>query len=175
MSLRPADTVLIFTATASAKGGYGGWAQLRARGDALQAVAGGDRRTTPLRMALTGALEALADATEEDPKAPVRLYTDDGELAAGSAQLDAWRAAGWTDAKGAAVAEQDLWEKLTRALNARTAPVAIAHASALANSKEPIAFVQAWAAFALDIAKTKGAFSSPVPKPNLKALLVKWG
>jgi hypothetical protein len=146
----------IWIDTASAAGGYGGWSYVAFGGPEPRGVAGGDRRTTPVRMALTAAIAAL-EGLAADKAAPVRLLSR--ELAAGSVPEP--------------TEDRDLWDKLDKLQAARSAPAAFAPLPQ--TDKARADFVHGWAAFALDIAKTKGAFSSQIPKPNLRALVSKAG
>ncbi len=147
----------IWTDTDWAKGGYGGWAFVRIGGTEAQGVAGGDRRTTPLRMALTGAIEALTSVGKE--AGPVRLRTPERALITGAVE-------------DRLPEDKDLWDRLAKLIAARTAPVSFVAGDPTQDLKT-IEFAHGWAAFAMDIAKTKGTFSSAIPKPNLKALLAK--
>jgi hypothetical protein len=144
----------IWTGVAWAKGGYGGWAHVRL--DKALGVAGGDRRTTEARMALTAAIEALGSAAGE-PGAPLRLLTPHRRLLAAPAEPGD---------------DADLRERLARAVAARTAPVTFADAPA---ADAAAVFAHGWAAFALDIAKTKGAFDAAIPASNLKAMIARRG
>ena len=147
--------VEVWIGTAEAAGGYGGWAYVGLGGAEPRGVAGGDRRTSRARMALTAALEALG---ELDPGVDVVLCTADRSLAAGpAAEPDE---------------DADLHARLAAAVSSRTGATRFRLRPA---ADEASRFADAWAAFALDSAKTKGAFSSPIPKPNLKTFLAKRG
>lgn len=161
--------ISIWIASRSAAGGYGGWAHVRIAGETAEGAAGGDRRTTSMRMLLTAALEAMA--SEDDKSAPVRLHSADPAFLEGARSLAAWRDAGWIE-DGKPVPEQDLWAKLIEALKARPGSGFV---DARTGPEAVLDFVDHWAAFALNIAKTKGDFGAPIPKPNLKALVTKLG
>lgn len=151
-------SIEIWTGAAWAKGGWGGWAYAILGEAEPRGAAGGDRRTTPMRMALTVAVEALEAA---GPGTDLVVYTPSADLAAGLAQ-----------ALAAADEDKDLWERLAKQVGARTGKTEFRDRAA----QKPDAaadFADGWANFALDIAKTKGLFASPIPKPNLKALLAK--
>ena len=147
----------IWTGVAWATGGYGGWAHVRIGAGDAQGVAGGDRRTTPVRMALTAAIEALQTAGE--PSAPVRLHTPEPALLQGPPE----------DGQ-----DDDLWDRFNKVRGARTAPVTLVDSSRKAADPTAV-FVHGWAEFALNIARGKGAFQSAIPKPNLKTLMAKRG
>ena len=143
----------IWIGAAFAKGGYGGWSWSRLDG-AGSGVAGGDRRTTEARMALTAAVEALKEAAKA-PSGPVKLYTAHRKLLA---------------APGEPGEDDDLREALVKRVAARAGPVTCVDAP----PADPAAFfVHNWAAFALDIAKTKGAFNATIPASNLKTMIAK--
>lgn len=143
----------IWIGAAFAKGGYGGWSWSRLDG-AGSGVAGGDRRTTEARMALTAAVQALKEAAK-DPPGPVKLYTAHRKLLTAPAEPGE---------------DADLRDTLAKAVAARTASVTFVDAP----PADPAAvFAHNWAAFALDIAKTKGAFDATIPASNLKTIIAK--
>lgn len=148
-------TLEIWTGVAWAKGGYGGWSQARLDGGG-PSVAGGDRRTTETRMALTAAIEALKEIAG-DPARPVKLYT-------------AHRKSVMTPAEPGE--DADLRDALAKLVKARTAPVVFADSP---STDVAAVFAHHWAAFALDIAKTKGAFDAVIPASNLKTMIAKRG
>jgi ribonuclease HI len=109
------DTVTIHTDGAcSGNPGPGGWgAVLRWRGRARE-LSGFEPATTNNRMELLAAISAL-----ETLKRPmrVRLFTDSNYLRQGiTTWLPAWKNRGWRTADKKAVKNQDLWERLERAL-----------------------------------------------------------
>jgi ribonuclease HI len=138
--------------------GYGGWAWVR-RIDgetgpaAIKGAAGGERRTTTATMSLTALTEALDGLSDLSANAAVTLRFLDpglaGQLAAtdsdyASAAPDAWAAA------RAGVARRPILELV---------PAAPADAAS--------GFLNAWAEFGLDTAKSRGSFKAAIPKPNL--------
>lgn len=129
----------------------GGWAFVRAGGEAV-GRAGGDRRTTRARMALTAFLAAIKDvpagealavvATRPDAlvlhtllKPPAEPPADDVDLRAG----------------------------LAKALGDRKWTLAVGDPAAAT----PTSFVTAWADMASGKAKAGGGFENAIPKTNL--------
>jgi ribonuclease HI len=144
----------IWIDAAWARGGYGGWSYVCFGDGEPRGVAGGDRRTTAERMMLTAAIAAL-ESLAATPAAPVKLFTAERGLLAEEMETD-----------------RDLRDRLAKVVAARSAPVAFVDRK---GSTEEVrsSFVQGWAEFALDTAKTKGAFSSAIPRSNLKMLAAK--
>jgi ribonuclease HI len=108
-------TVTIHTDGAcSGNPGPGGWgAVLRWRGR-MRELSGFEPATTNNRMELMAAISAL-----EALKRPmrVRLFTDSNYLRQGiTTWLPAWKSRGWRTADKKPVSNQDLWERLERAL-----------------------------------------------------------
>lgn len=138
--------------------GYGGWAWVRridgeADPSAIKGAAGGERRTTSATMSLTALSEALDGLSDLpagtavtlrflDPGLAGQLVTSDGDYA--TTEPDAWAAA------RAAVAKRPILELV---------PAAPADAAS--------GFLNAWAEFGLDTAKSRGSFKAAIPKPNL--------
>lgn len=129
----------------------GGWAFVRKDAEPV-GRAGGDRRTTRPRMALTAFLAALKDVPAGAPlavvatrpealvlhtllKPPPEPPTDDLELRAG----------------------------LAKALEGRAWTLAVGDPA----TPTPTAFVTAWADTASEKAKSGGAFENAIPKTNL--------
>jgi ribonuclease HI len=109
------DIVEIFTDGAcSGNPGPGGWAALlRYRGHEKE-IAGGEPDTTNNRMELMGVIAALEALKRPSP---VRLITDSAYVKNGVNQwMRRWRANGWRTADKKPVKNQDLWERLDRAL-----------------------------------------------------------
>ena len=109
------STVTIHTDGAcSGNPGPGGWgAVLRWRGR-MRELSGFEPATTNNRMELMAAISAL-----EALKRPmrVRLFTDSNYLRQGiTTWLPAWKNRGWRTADKKPVSNQDLWERLERAL-----------------------------------------------------------
>jgi ribonuclease HI len=109
------DIVEIFTDGAcSGNPGPGGWAALlRYRGHEKE-IAGGEPDTTNNRMELMGVIAALEALKRPSP---VRLITDSAYVKNGVNQwMRRWKANGWRTADKKPVKNQDLWERLDRAL-----------------------------------------------------------
>ena len=134
----------------------GGWAYVRRAAGEVVGQAGGERYTTPQRMALT----ALVAALKCLPPGPVAIQMDDGAVARTAALIAAGR-----PPQGDAVPTEDLdlWAQLTAALAGRKPAFAIARPS----KASPTGFAAAWAELARDKANAQGAFVSTIPKPNL--------
>jgi len=128
----------------------GGWAFVRSAGGAVSGAAGGDRRITGDRLALSALLAALKDAA-----GPVELVTADPFLAAAPERLAA-------TGEDAPTEDLDLWGQVATAFKAR--PVRIARQAPTPG--KPLAFAGAWAEQARERARN-GAFAFPIPKPNL--------
>src|SRR5690349_12523802 len=111
----------------------GGWAYVRAAGREVAGQAGGDRYTTPDRMALTALLAGLKDS-----KQPVAVQMDNGAVARTAALIAAGRAPQGDEAPAE---DLDLWAQLTAALAGRTASFAIAGPA----KTSPTGFAAAWA------------------------------
>lgn len=138
--------------------GYGGYAFVRVEDGARSGVAGGDRRTTGLKMTLTAVIRALETLSAPPGGTFVTLQITDEAVA-----LDLRRViAGDPDFKP--VLEGDLWAELTALIQPRAAQIGVVP---LPVSEPAAGFAQAWADFGADAAKTRGAFKSPIPKPNL--------
>ena len=134
--------------------GYGGWAHVRRNADGtLAGAAGGERRTTGARMALTGLIEALAALADLPVDTAVTLHFADPNLAAELVASD-----------GAyALAEPEAWTAARKLLAARP----VLTLSPLRESTPAAGFLKAWADFGLDTGKTRGTFKAAIPRPNL--------
>ena len=138
--------------------GYGGYAFVqRIAGEtgaaAIRGVAGGERRTSAARMALTGLIEALASLSDQAPDTAVTLHFADPDLAAELVSAD-----------GAyATAEPETWAAARAAVAARP----VLKLVPLATDTPAAGFLIAWADFGRDTAKTRGGFKAAIPKPNL--------
>ena len=98
--------------------GPGGWGAILAFGDRRRELKGGEPHTTNNRMELMAAIAAL-----EALKRPclVDLHTDSQYLRDGITKwLPAWKARGWRTADKKPVKNQDLWERLEKALATHT-------------------------------------------------------
>ncbi|MDE2295465.1 MAG: ribonuclease HI [Gammaproteobacteria bacterium] len=98
--------------------GPGGWGALLIAGDQRKELYGAEPQTTNNRMELTAAIEALVALKRP---CEVRLYTDSKYVMQGiTAWLPAWKARGWRTAGRDPVKNQDLWERLDRAVQSQT-------------------------------------------------------
>jgi ribonuclease HI len=156
----------LWIAGAQAAGGYGGWGYAVLTSGEAVGTAGGARRTTGPAMALTGLAHALSAFTPQQRAAPLRIHAADPLLAA----FKTLRAAGWKTPQGEPLDAPELWEIAATALDKQAGGWSFTPGAAAGTE-----FAQAWAVFALDIARTKGTFSSAIPKPNLKTLVGKLG
>ena len=138
--------ISIWTAGLCSPLGYGGWAWLAVQGDVVRGHTGGERKTSELRMSLTGLLKAL-QAVADQPDAPLRLHM---RLVAPET-------------------DRDLWDQIVAVRAARKGPVS------LVPTPTPAAdtFVREWAALAQDKVKAGGAFAFPIPKHTLQSILAK--
>ncbi len=135
----------------------GGWAFARLIAGERSGQAGGDRNTTPRRMALAGLVAALKDL----PPGAVAIDLGDAAVAALARKI----AAGQALAEDETPSEDlDLWAALTTALKGRAVTFT---ASGVGAKGGPQGFAQAWAELAMDKAKMGGAFVSAIPKPHL--------
>lgn len=129
----------------------GGWAYVRAGVEPV-GRAGGDRRTTPARMALAGFLAAMKDVPSG------------AALAVVAPRPDALVLHGLLKPPADPPADDaDLRAALTRALAGRTWTLAVGDPAAAT----PTAFVAAWAETAGQKAKMSGAFEVAIPKVNI--------
>ena len=94
--------------------GPGGWGAVMRWRDRVRELSGYEPSTTNNRMELLAAITAL-----ETLKRPmkVRVFTDSNYLRQGITEwLPGWKARGWRTADRKPVKNQDLWERLERAL-----------------------------------------------------------
>lgn len=145
--------VHLWVAGADAAGGYGGWGYALVRGEDASGVAGGARRTTAAAMALTALMHGFEAMSPEQRAAPLVIHAPQLAGLKGSAE---------------ALEPPELWAAAAKALEKQTGGWSLSPGHAAGAE-----FAKAWAAFALDIARTKGTFSSAIPKPNIKTLLGK--
>lgn len=134
----------------------GGWAYVRSHDKAASGQAGGERYTSPERMALAALMAALKDL----PKGAVAIQIDNAVVARTAALIAAGRAPQGDEAPAENL---DLWAALPAALAGRQPAFAIAAPS----KASPTGFAAAWAELARDKANAQGAFVSAIPKPNL--------
>ena len=94
--------------------GPGGWGALLRFGAHEKELCGGEAHTTNNRMELMAVIQAL-EALKRPM--PVRVVTDSQYLRQGITQwLPRWKRNGWKTATRQPVKNQDLWERLDRAL-----------------------------------------------------------
>ncbi len=109
------NRVEIFTDGAcSGNPGPGGWGALLRYGETEKELTGGERSTTNNRMEMMAAIVAL-----ESLKRPCRvaLTTDSTYLRDGITKwIEGWKRKGWKTAAGKPVKNQDLWQRLEKAL-----------------------------------------------------------
>jgi ribonuclease HI len=93
--------------------GPGGWAALLRAGSVERELSGGEPATTNNRMELMAAIAALEALTRP---CKVVLHTDSQYVQKGISEwLPSWVRRGWRTAAGAAVKNQDLWQRLQAA------------------------------------------------------------
>ncbi|MDE2489167.1 MAG: ribonuclease H [Alphaproteobacteria bacterium] len=133
----------------------GGWAFVRRNDGEVSGTAGGERRIDPERTALAALAAALRDLP---PGASVDLHASSSQLLAIPARISAAEAGQDPPAENL-----DLWAQVAtalRGLDVRMSPAEVAPHSGSA-------FAAAWADFACDRAKDKGAFTAAIPRSNL--------
>ena len=110
-----ADSVHIFTDGACrGNPGAGGWGAILRYGDNEKELYGAERSTTNNRMELMAAIKALEALTRP---CDVILTTDSQYLRKGITEwLPQWKARGWKTADKQPVKNQDLWERLEKAV-----------------------------------------------------------
>lgn len=130
----------------------GGWTYVRAGAGEPVAWAGGDRRTTRARMALTAFLAALKDLPA------------DASLAVVAPRADALVLHTLLKPPADPPADDlDLRAVLQAALAGKTWTLAVGDPA----GPTPAAFAAAWADTASEKAKMSGAFTNAIPKTNL--------
>ena len=138
-----------------AKYRLGGWAFVRGVRGGVVGTAGGARQSDLERtslLALAGALAGLAQG------AVVQLHTSSPELLALPARIAEF------EANNSAPSENlDAWAQVSTGL--RRIQLDMRPVSSAPDSRA--AFAAAWAAFALDRTRDRGAFTAPIPKSNL--------
>jgi ribonuclease HI len=110
-----AGVVEIFTDGAcSGNPGPGGWGALLRYGRHTREMSGGEPQTTNNRMELMAAIAALEALKRSST---VHLHTDSTYLRDGITRwIAAWKARGWRTADKKPVKNQDLWQRLERAI-----------------------------------------------------------
>lgn len=93
--------------------GPGGWGALLRFGSTEKELSGGELLTTNNRMELLAAIEALESLNKP---CQIDLYTDSQYVQKGITEwLANWIKRGWKNAKGDAIKNQDLWQRLSDA------------------------------------------------------------
>jgi ribonuclease HI len=93
--------------------GPGGWGALLRYGNTEKELSGGEVLTTNNRMELLAAIEALESLNKP---CQIDLYTDSQYVQKGITEwLANWIKRGWKNAKGDAIKNQDLWQRLSTA------------------------------------------------------------
>jgi ribonuclease HI len=133
----------------------GGWAFVRMNAGEVRGTAGGARRIDLERTSLTAIAAALADLAQG---AGVELQTSSSPVLAIPDRITAAEAG-----ENAPGENHDLWAQAITALRR----VRLVASRAELAPGGPAAFAAAWADFALDRAKNKGAFTAVIPKSNL--------
>lgn len=152
------DPIRIWTSTAHHPAfRCGGWAWVRSGAGPLAGAAGGERYTTPRRMALAGLAAALRDMPKTP--GPIAIQTTSPELVALAGVLTGKAPRPDDDP------EEDL--DLLAQIAAATAGKAVTIVHEPRERRAPTAFTGAWADLAMDKAKATGPFSSAIPKTNL--------
>ena len=110
-----ADSVHIFTDGACrGNPGAGGWGAILRYGDNEKELYGAERATTNNRMELMAAIKALEALTRP---CDVIVTTDSQYLRKGITEwLPQWKSRGWKTADKQPVKNQDLWERLEKAV-----------------------------------------------------------
>ena len=111
--------ILVYTDGAcKSNPGPGGWAAILQWQSNERELAGSELETTNNRMELMAAIKGL-DAVKRPMI--IELHTDSRYVMNGVTDwMTRWKANGWKTAAKKAVANQDLWEKLDRAVNRHT-------------------------------------------------------
>jgi ribonuclease HI len=132
----------------------GGWAGVRLVQGQVSGVAGGERNTTASRMALAGMVAALRDLPAG--ATTISVQSNSPDLAAFADLLAGAEAEPPTE-------DLDLWAQIATAAKGRRLTLV----RMPIKPETPLAFAAAWADLARDKAKDRGAFTTPIPKPNL--------
>ena len=134
-----------------------GWAYVRMAEGQVNGVAGGERNSTASRTALSGLVASLRGLA---PGAPIEVITASPEL---TVFKDLLSGLGPKTPATPPEEDLDLWAQILAA----TAGRRVTLIPTTLRPGTPTAFTAAWADLARDKAKATGAFSSPIPKPNL--------
>ncbi len=110
----PKPTIIYTDGGCIGNPGPGGWAAILQYGEHERAISGRFRQTTNNRMELRAAIEAL-DALKRPCR--VELHTDSEYLRNGITKwVHGWQRNGWRTAAKQPVKNQDLWQRLIKAL-----------------------------------------------------------
>jgi ribonuclease HI len=112
-------TVIFCDGACSGNPGPGGWGAIVATPDGhVKELAGSEKITTNNRMELLGSITSLSSI--KDVPGRVILCTDSVYVIRGITQwIFGWRKKGWKTAEGKEVANQELWEDLSKVVQAR--------------------------------------------------------
>ena len=107
--------IVVYTdGSCSGNPGPGGWGAVIEAPTGVREISGGVPNTTNNRMELMAAIQAL-EAIE--PGAPVQIVTDSRYVMDGiTSWMAGWRRRNWRTAAGKPVKNQDLWQRLDRAV-----------------------------------------------------------
>jgi hypothetical protein len=133
----------------------GGWAFVRLGAGAVSGTAGGSRRSDLDQTSLAAIAAALAGLAQDTD---VELHTASRPVLAIPGRIIAAGAG-----ESAPVENLELWAQAATALRR----VRLVTRRAELTPGGPSAFTAAWADFARDRAKHKGAFTAPIPRSNL--------
>jgi len=90
--------------------GPGGWGSVVITDSRVIELGGRDQMTTNNKMELTGAIEALASVSSDEP---IILHTDSQYVIKGMTEwIEGWIAKGWRNSQKKPVLNRDLWERL---------------------------------------------------------------
>lgn len=91
--------------------GPGGWAAIIIEDGERRELSGGYAHTTNNRMELRAAIEALSSLAGRDKR--IKLHTDSEYLRRGITEwMPSWKMKAWRKARGGAVLNADLWQRL---------------------------------------------------------------
>lgn len=122
MNTAKRNHIIIFSDGAcSGNPGPGGWGSVIVLpDDSVIEMGAGDPSTTNNRMEMIASLEALKAL--KDVLNPIDFYTDSTYLIRGITQwIFGWRRKGWKTAEGGDVSNKDIWEELSKVVQARGA------------------------------------------------------
>jgi ribonuclease HI len=131
----------------------GGWAYVRTEGSLVTGAAGGQRNTTPQRVALAGLVSALRGLPPSTDQV-IHIQTTSPEAVPLAEVL-----AGRAQPEG----DLDLWAQLATASKGYRLEIA----RVAVKPDTATAFTDAWANLAMDKAKATGPFTAAIPKANL--------